>query len=40
MWTGEVDADWARQHHSVWYEEVKEHGDRSNVRPTQTTPAH
>lgn len=40
MWTGEVDADWARQHHSVWYEEVKEHGDRSDVRPTQTTPAH
>lgn len=40
MWTGEVDANWAEQHHNLWYEDVRRHGDRSDVRPTQSTPAH
>ena len=26
MWTGEVDEGWAKQHHSVWLEEVKKQG--------------
>jgi formate dehydrogenase subunit gamma len=26
MWTGEVDEGWAKQHHSVWYDEVQKQG--------------
>lgn len=26
MWTGEVDEGWAKQHHSVWLEDVKKQG--------------
>jgi formate dehydrogenase subunit gamma len=26
MWTGEVDEGWAKQHHSVWLEEVRKQG--------------
>jgi len=34
MITGEVDESWAEQHHSLWYEEVREHS--STVRGART----
>jgi formate dehydrogenase subunit gamma len=30
MWTGKVDENWAKQHHSVWYREVMEHGEAAS----------
>jgi formate dehydrogenase subunit gamma len=28
MWTGEVDENWAKHHHSLWYDEIKRQGTR------------
>jgi formate dehydrogenase subunit gamma len=37
MATGEVDVNWAKSHHSLWYDEVARTGaDRSSARPTAT----
>lgn len=37
MGTGEVDLNWAKEHHSVWVEEMK--GDDLHVTHSQATPA-
>ena len=29
MWSGNVEETWAKEHHSIWYTEVKS-GDREN----------
>jgi formate dehydrogenase subunit gamma len=31
MWTGEVDEEWAKMHHNLWYEEVKGKGQESGA---------
>ena len=30
MGTGEVDENWAEQHHSIWYEELKEKNETTS----------
>jgi formate dehydrogenase subunit gamma len=42
MWTGEVDEGWAKQHHSVWLEDVKKQGTapaRKGDAPGTSAPA-
>jgi formate dehydrogenase subunit gamma len=31
MWTGEVDLNWAKEHHRQWLEEKAERGDSSRA---------
>lgn len=38
MTTGEVDETWAKQHHDLWYEEVKNAPDDTRAVPTQPSP--
>lgn len=28
MWSGDVDRNWAKEHHSIWYREITEHGGK------------
>ncbi|HKK13361.1 MAG TPA: formate dehydrogenase subunit gamma [Gammaproteobacteria bacterium] len=35
MATGKVSAEWARQHHDLWYEELKERGETGPEKPAQ-----
>ncbi len=40
MWTGEVDEEWAKHHHNLWYEEVKSGARRDKgAAPSQTASA-
>jgi formate dehydrogenase subunit gamma len=34
MWTGEVDLNWAKEHHDLWLESL-----RAKDRPTSTRPS-
>jgi formate dehydrogenase subunit gamma len=37
MWTGEVDYNWAKEHHDLWLEELaKGHGDQRQTLPSAT----
>lgn len=38
MLTGEVDESWAKQHHDLWYEEVKDSNDESSVAGAKSSP--
>lgn len=33
MGSGQVDTNWAKEHHSIWYEEVKDEGTASGAAP-------
>jgi len=37
MWTGRVDENWAKQHHSVWYAHLQEEGSAPDSRPAPVT---
>jgi formate dehydrogenase subunit gamma len=39
MWSGEVDENWARQHHSAWVAELKGEPEPSPMTPQSHTPA-
>jgi len=45
MVKGEVDVEWAKQHHDIWYEELEEEGlhitsEKKNIRPHEATLFH
>ncbi|TLP59385.1 formate dehydrogenase subunit gamma [Parasedimentitalea maritima] len=39
MGSGEVDEAWAKQHHSIWLEEIQQEQDTSQGNPTKQSPA-
>lgn len=39
MGSGEVDEAWAKQHHSIWLEEIQQKQDTSQGNPTKQSPA-
>lgn len=39
MASGEVDLNWAKEHHSLWVEEVKDHASEKITAPKDTQPA-
>lgn len=38
MVTGEVDVNWAKQHHDLWYDEVKDDTNESSVAGAESSP--
>lgn len=38
MLTGEVDENWAKQHHDLWYDEVMEDSDEASVSGAKSSP--
>jgi len=38
MLSGEVDENWAKQHHDLWYEEVKDRDNESSVAGAKSSP--
>ena len=39
MWSGQVDRNWAKEHHSIWYERLTGRRAEERERPPQGTPA-
>ena len=39
MTTGRVSAEWAKQHHDIWYEELERKGEVEVGRPSSRRPA-
>jgi len=38
MWYGHVDANWARQHHDLWYERIKDRQSEPSTGPGAPQP--